>query len=91
MAIALCACKQQAQESQYISVENGHFMRNGKPYYYVGTNFWYGAILGSEGPVSIHISEPTRQAENSYAVFCLKKKKKQKKKKKTTYKEQHSI
>src|SRR5678810_860746 len=22
----------------------------------------------------IHISEPTRQAENSYAVFCLKKK-----------------
>ena len=24
----------------------------------------------------IHISEPTRQAENSYAVFCLKKKKK---------------
>ena len=26
----------------------------------------------------IHISEPTRQAEISYAVFCLKKKKKQK-------------
>src|SRR5665213_4619393 len=25
----------------------------------------------------IHISEPTRQAEISYAVFCLKKKKKQ--------------
>jgi len=30
-------------------VENGHFVRGGKPYYYVGTNFWYGAILGSEG------------------------------------------
>src|SRR5678809_1612472 len=28
----------------------------------------------------IHISEPTRQAEISYAVFCLKKKKKHKKK-----------
>ena len=27
----------------------------------------------------IHISEPTRQAEISYAVFCLKKKKKRKK------------
>ena len=27
----------------------------------------------------IHISEPTRQAEISYAVFCLKKKKKNKK------------
>ena len=30
----------------------------------------------------IHISEPTRQAEISYAVFCLKKKKKNKTKKK---------
>ena len=29
----------------------------------------------------IHISEPTRQAEISYAVFCLKKKKNKKKKK----------
>ncbi len=29
----------------------------------------------------IHISEPTRQAEISYAVFCLKKKKKKKKRK----------
>ena len=28
----------------------------------------------------IHISEPTRQAEISYAVFCLKKKKTKKKK-----------
>ena len=30
----------------------------------------------------IHISEPTRQAEISYAVFCLKKKKKKKTNKK---------
>ena len=30
----------------------------------------------------IHISEPTRQAEISYAVFCLKKKKKKKTKQK---------
>ena len=30
----------------------------------------------------IHISEPTRQAEISYAVFCLKKKKQHKNKKK---------
>ncbi len=28
---------------------DGHFIRNGKPYYFIGTNFWYGAILGSEG------------------------------------------
>ena len=39
----------------------------------------------------IHISEPTRQAEISYAVFCLKKKKNQKEKKKTTKKKQQKI
>ncbi len=33
----------------FVKVVNGRFMRDGKPYYYVGTNFWYGAILGSEG------------------------------------------
>ena len=32
----------------------------------------------------IHISEPTRQAEISYAVFCLKKKKKKKRNRKMT-------
>ena len=36
-------------------------------------------ILGIVNLSLIHISEPTRQAEISYAVFCLKKKKKKKK------------
>ena len=36
-------------QSKYVSVSDGHFLKDGKPYYYVGTNFWYGAILGSEG------------------------------------------
>ncbi|MEG0993559.1 MAG: cellulase family glycosylhydrolase [Bacteroidales bacterium] len=29
--------------------DNGQFIRKEKPYYFIGTNFWYGAILGSEG------------------------------------------
>lgn len=45
-----CTTPSKNQEgSNFVRVENGHFLRNGKPYYYVGTNFWYGAILGSEG------------------------------------------
>lgn len=38
-----------SQQPGLVSVRDGHFERHGKPYYYVGTNFWYGAILGSEG------------------------------------------
>lgn len=36
-------------KSNFVQVKDGHFVRDGRPYYYVGTNFWYGAILGSEG------------------------------------------
>ncbi len=36
-------------QNDFVSVKDGHFERDGQPYYYVGTNFWYGAILASEG------------------------------------------
>lgn len=42
------SCTQQAT-NPFIKVENGNFIRNGKPYYYIGTNYWYGAVLGSPG------------------------------------------
>ena len=38
-----------ASESPFVHVENGRFVKNGQVVSYIGTNFWYGAILGSEG------------------------------------------
>ncbi len=38
-----------APVNEFVTVENGQFIKNGKSYYYVGTNFWYGPILGSQG------------------------------------------
>lgn len=35
--------------AQFVTSRDGKFWHEGKPYYYVGTNLWYGAILGSEG------------------------------------------
>ncbi len=32
-----------------VTQRDGQLWRDGQPYYFVGTNFWYGAILGSEG------------------------------------------
>ena len=34
---------------QFVKVKDGHFYIGDKEYRYVGTNFWYGAILASEG------------------------------------------
>ena len=46
----LGACAPKPAEHSFIKVSaDGQFVRDGKPYYFVGTNFWYGAILGSEG------------------------------------------
>ena len=51
LAVAACSPKPQAPaEHTFITVnDSGQFVRDGKPYYYVGANFWYGAILGSTG------------------------------------------
>ena len=51
-ALAITACtSQQAQvdDSSFITVRDGKFYQGDKEYRYVGTNFWYGAILASEG------------------------------------------
>jgi mannan endo-1,4-beta-mannosidase len=46
-ALLLCSC--QAQKPSFVKVEDGKFVSEDYPSHYVGTNFWYGAILGSEG------------------------------------------
>ncbi|MGN0230312.1 MAG: beta-mannosidase [Muribaculaceae bacterium] len=52
-AIALCAllqsCNHQPTTRQFVTVADGKFYIGNKEYKYVGTNFWYGAILASEG------------------------------------------
>jgi len=38
-----------SQKYDYVTVEDGIFRLSGEPYYYIGANYWYGAILGSPG------------------------------------------
>ena len=45
LTFASCA----ENDCPYVRVEGDHFVLGGKDYRYVGTNFWYGAILASEG------------------------------------------
>ena len=36
-------------QSPFVKVEGNQFILNEKPYYYIGTNYWYGAIIASSG------------------------------------------
>ncbi len=50
--IALYSCSTIDQidlETKFIKVKNTQFIKDGKPYYFVGTNFWYGIYIGSSG------------------------------------------
>ncbi|HQJ89825.1 MAG TPA: beta-mannosidase, partial [Paludibacteraceae bacterium] len=51
--LLLNSCARQGSKNvpknDFITVKEGQFIRNGKPYYYIGTNYWYGALLGSKG------------------------------------------
>jgi len=37
-------------QSGFVTIDGVRFMLDGKPYYFVGTNFWFGANLGMPGP-----------------------------------------
>lgn len=44
-----------ADHNPFVTVDGARFLRHGKPYYFAGANFWYGAYLGStpEGRVRL--------------------------------------
>lgn len=42
-------CASTPEAETFVRVENGHFLLDGKPYYFIGANFWYGPILASAG------------------------------------------
>jgi mannan endo-1,4-beta-mannosidase len=46
LIILLAFCAVPAQ--QFVTVTGHQFISNGKPYYFVGTNYWYGSLLGLE-------------------------------------------
>lgn len=49
MVVALLlSTKLSAQSSSFVSVKNHQFYADGKPYYFIGTNYWYGSLLGLE-------------------------------------------
>ncbi|MEP6924068.1 MAG: cellulase family glycosylhydrolase [Pyrinomonadaceae bacterium] len=37
-----------AQSSSFVTVKGHQFYLNNQPYYYIGTNYWYGTLLGLE-------------------------------------------
>ena len=52
LALTACAVRQNAPADDgagFVKRDGAAFVLDGRDYRYVGTNFWYGAILGSEG------------------------------------------
>ncbi len=46
VSLAALAC---TRATSFVTVKDGHFVKEGKAFTYIGTNFWYGPILASEG------------------------------------------
>ncbi|MDZ7721875.1 MAG: hypothetical protein U5R06_03365 [candidate division KSB1 bacterium] len=48
-ALMFMACASMTQQTDFVKVEGTQFIKDGKPYYFLGTNVWYGANLGMQG------------------------------------------
>ena len=49
MMALLLVCATAVKAQSFVTVKNGKLYRDGKPYTFIGANYWYGAILGSKG------------------------------------------
>jgi mannan endo-1,4-beta-mannosidase len=50
LATILLGCEARKETpTSFVKIRGNHFELNGKPYYFLGTNFWYGLNLGSKG------------------------------------------
>ena len=47
-AVVILSCVDR-ENHDIIRIEDGQFIKHEQPYYFIGTNFWYGPILASEG------------------------------------------
>ena len=51
-ATIISGCSKNATENSVntlVAQQGTQFIKNGKPYHYIGTNMWYASVLGSEG------------------------------------------
>ena len=48
-SLVCVSCERPTTKSTFVEAKNGLLYKEGKPYYYIGANFWYGAILSSTG------------------------------------------
>ena len=46
--ILLIVFSTSCRSQNFISVKENQFIKNGKPYHYIGTNYWYGALIGAK-------------------------------------------
>lgn len=44
-----CSAQKPERQKEFVRVENGEFMVGDSTYRFIGTNFWYGPILASQG------------------------------------------
>ena len=45
----ITTAQKETSTHNFAQMKNNQFVVNDQPYYFIGTNFWYGAILGSKG------------------------------------------